>query len=156
MGFRVISVEPLERFAVLPVHPWSAPCVVPGSNEQAAAPDRRNASLSKIRKRIGAAPTGRKPNSTKSTLFVCASIALKARLTRLLFFSRVNRNLGSGPEKRQIDLQALTKFLKSSDYFAQTFLNFPGIIFSVPSATTKAVYTTTGLAQKKATENPGT
>ncbi|MBZ9662011.1 hypothetical protein LB523_23470 [Mesorhizobium sp. ESP-6-4] len=156
MGFRFISVEPLERFSVLPVHPWSAPCVVPGFKRAScrAGPAQRFAIENS--ERIGAAPTGRKPNSTKSTLFVCASIALKARLTRLLFFSRVNRNLGSGPEKRQIDLQALTKFLKSSDYFAQTFLSFPGIIFSLPSATTKAVYTTTGLAQKKATENPGT
>ncbi|MBZ9734162.1 hypothetical protein LB534_07350 [Mesorhizobium sp. CA18] len=154
MDFRVISVEPLERFAVLPVHPWSAPCVVPGFKRAScrAGPAQRFAIENS--ERIGAAPTGRKPNSTKSTLFVCASIALKARLTRPLFFSRVNRNLGSGPET------AVNRFLgapqKPSDYFTQTFLSFPGIIFSLLSATTKAIYKAIGLAQKKATENPGT
>ena len=148
MDFRIISVEPLERFAVLPVHPWTAPCIVPGFKRASCRAGTTQRFAIENSERIGAAPTGRKPNSTKSTLFVCASIALKARLTRLLFFSRVNRNLRSEPETAVNRFAGADLIPEIFRLFHPTFLGFPAIIFSLLSVTPKAVYKTTGLPRK--------
>jgi len=124
-GLPRYSVEPLERFAVLPVHPWSAPCVVPGFKRARAAPERRNASLSKIRKGLARLRRGESQTQPNQHFFVCASIALKARLTRLLFFSWVNRNLRFWPET------AVNRFA-GVDLIPEIFRLFHPNIFGLP------------------------
>ncbi|RUU04682.1 hypothetical protein EOD23_16310 [Mesorhizobium sp. USDA-HM6] len=133
------SVEPLEQFALLPVHPWSAPCIIPGTSEM----PRRKAQRIRYRKfgkglaRLRRGESQTQPN--QRSLYAPQTCARQGRNGFL--FSWLNTNSIAKPgnnEENQFDADL---FLPHMVFFMRYFVfcadYFPAACSSYPKCPTK-------------------